>query len=139
MSSYIVRRLMMALVVLGLGWISIIALYINYFCMSIMFPTIFALGIKELGGNTKRASSILVMTIVGGAICPVFMGWIADVSTMAVGFLVPLFCFIYIFWFGLNQLIRMLPENLPAIKKMNPSERRYAAFSPLNCGMVSVI
>jgi MFS transporter, FHS family, L-fucose permease len=90
----------MTLVVLGLGWVSIIALYLNYFCMSIMFPTIFALGIKELGGLTKRASSFLVMMIVGGAICPAFMGWIADVSNMAVGFIVPLVCFIFIAWFG---------------------------------------
>jgi MFS transporter, FHS family, L-fucose permease len=90
----------MLLVVLGLGWVSIIALYLNYFCMSIMFPTIFALGIKELGGLTKKASSFLVMTIVGGAICPAFMGWIADVSNMAVGFTVPMVCFIFIAWFG---------------------------------------
>jgi MFS transporter, FHS family, L-fucose permease len=90
----------MLLVVLGLGWVSIIALYLNYFCMSIMFPTIFALGIKDLGGLTKKASSFLVMMIVGGAICPAFMGWIADVSGMAVGFIVPLICFIFIAWFG---------------------------------------
>jgi FHS family L-fucose permease-like MFS transporter len=90
----------MTLVVLGLGWVSIIALYLNYFCMSIMFPTIFALGIKDLGGLTKKGSSILVMTIVGGAICPVFMGWIADVSKMAIGFTVPLVCFGFIAWFG---------------------------------------
>jgi FHS family L-fucose permease-like MFS transporter len=90
----------MLLVVLGLGWVSIIALYLNYFCMSIMFPTIFALGIKELGGLTKKASSFLVMMIVGGAICPAFMGWIADITNMAVGFIVPLVCFIFIAWFG---------------------------------------
>jgi len=90
----------MLLVVLGLGWVSIIALYLNYFCMSIMFPTIFALGIKDLGGLTKKASSFLVMMIVGGAICPAFMGWIADVSGMALGFIVPLICFIFIAWFG---------------------------------------
>jgi FHS family L-fucose permease-like MFS transporter len=95
-----INVLAMLLVVLGLGWVSIIALYLNYFCMSIMFPTIFALGIKELGGLTKKASSFLVMMIVGGAICPAFMGWIADVSNMAVGFIVPLICFVFIAWFG---------------------------------------
>jgi FHS family L-fucose permease-like MFS transporter len=95
-----INVLAMLMVVLGLGWISIIALYLNYFCMSIMFPTIFALGIKNLGGLTKRGSSIIVMMIVGGAVCPVFMGWIADVSNMATGFLVPLFCFVFIAWFG---------------------------------------
>jgi FHS family L-fucose permease-like MFS transporter len=96
----VINVLAMLLVVLGLGWVSIIALYLNYFCMSIMFPTIFALGIKELGGLTKKASSFLVMMIVGGAICPAFMGWIADVSNMAIGFIVPLVCFIFIAWFG---------------------------------------
>ena len=96
----IINVIAMTLVVLWLGWMSIIALYLNYFCMSIMFPTIFALGIKDLGGLTKKGSSIIVMTIVGGAICPVFMGWIADVSNMAIGFIVPLVCFIFIAWFG---------------------------------------
>lgn len=96
----LINVLAMLLVVLGLGWVSIVALYLNYFCMSIMFPTIFALGIKELGGLTKKASSFLVMMIVGGAICPAFMGWIADVSNMAIGFIVPLVCFIFIAWFG---------------------------------------
>jgi FHS family L-fucose permease-like MFS transporter len=92
----------MVFVVLGLGWLSIIALYLTYFCMSIMFPTIFALGIKDLGGLTKKGSSFLIMTIVGGAICPIFMGWIADVSKMATGFIVPLLCFTVIFVFGLR-------------------------------------
>ncbi|MBE0668759.1 MAG: L-fucose:H+ symporter permease, partial [Bacteroidales bacterium] len=76
----IVNTVAMVLVMLGLGWLSLIAIYLTYFCMSIMFPTIFALGLKDLGGMTKRGSSVLVMTIVGGAICPVIMGRIADVS-----------------------------------------------------------
>jgi FHS family L-fucose permease-like MFS transporter len=65
-----------------------------------MFPTIFALGIHGLGEQTKQASSYLVMAIVGGAICPVFMGHIADISSMQIGFIVPLFCFLVIFLFG---------------------------------------
>ncbi len=90
----------MVFVVLGLGWLSLIALYLTYFCMSIMFPTIFALGIKDLGSLTKKGSSFLIMTIVGGAVCPIFMGWIADISTMALGFIVPLICFGFIVFFG---------------------------------------
>lgn len=90
----------MGLVMLGLGWPSLIALYLNYFCMSIMFPTIFALGLKDLGGMTKKGSSVLVMTIVGGAICPVIMGRIADLSGMATGFIVPLLCFAFIAWYA---------------------------------------
>lgn len=90
----------MVLVMLGLGWPSLVALYLNYFCMSIMFPTIFALGLKDLGAMTKKGSSVLVMTIVGGAICPVIMGRIADVSGMAIGFVVPLVCFAFIAWYA---------------------------------------
>ena len=92
----------MVLVILGLGWVSIVAIYFTYFCMSIMFPTIFALGIKDLGGLTKKGSSLLVMMVAGGAVCPMFMGWIADISKMAFGFAVPLICFAFIIYFGLN-------------------------------------
>jgi FHS family L-fucose permease-like MFS transporter len=92
----------MLFVIAGLGWISIIAIYVCYFCMSIMFPTIFALGIKNLGSLTKKGSSLLVMMVAGGAICPTFMGWIADTSGMAIGFIVPLICFAFIIFFGLN-------------------------------------
>jgi FHS family L-fucose permease-like MFS transporter len=98
----IMNVLTMALVVAGLGWISVVALFSTYFFMSVMFPTIFALGISGLGPLTKKGSSILVMSIVGGAIIPMFMGWIADVSTMALGFIVPLVCFGYIVFFGLK-------------------------------------
>jgi FHS family L-fucose permease-like MFS transporter len=98
----VINVLAMVFVVLGLGWLSIIALYLTYFCMSIMFPTIFALGIKDLGGLTKKGSSFIIMTIVGGAVCPMFMGWIADNSNMAMGFIVPLFCFCFVVFFGLR-------------------------------------
>ena len=94
--------LAMILVVLGLGWLSIIAIYLTYFCMSIMFPTIFALGIKDLGGLTKKGSSFLVMMVAGGAVCPMFMGWIADISNMALGFIVPMICFGFIIFFALK-------------------------------------
>ncbi|MCX6255117.1 MAG: sugar MFS transporter [Bacteroidia bacterium] len=98
----IINVVMMSLVVAGLGWISVVALFSTYFFMSVMFPTIFALGIKGLGPLTKKASSLLVMSIVGGAIFPVFMGWIADVSKMALGFIVPLVCFGFIVYYGLK-------------------------------------
>lgn len=96
----IINTCAMVFVMLGLGWPSLIALYLTYFCMSIMFPTIFALGLKELGVMTKKGSSVLVMTIVGGAISPVIMGRIADVSRMAIGFVVPLISFAYIAWYA---------------------------------------
>lgn len=97
-----INVLAMVFVILGLGWLSLIAIYATYFCMSIMFPTIFALGIKDLGGLTKKGSSFLVMMVAGGAVCPMFMGWIADVSKMAFGFVVPLICFAFIIFFGIK-------------------------------------
>jgi FHS family L-fucose permease-like MFS transporter len=97
-----VNVVMMSLVVAGLGWLSVVALFSTYFFMSVMFPTIFALGIKGLGPLTKKASSLLVMSIVGGAIFPMIMGRIADVSNMALGFIVPLACFGFIVYFGLR-------------------------------------
>ena len=98
----LVNVVMMTIVVCGLGWISVIALFSTYFFESIMFPTIFALGIKGLGPLTKKASSLLVMSIVGGALIPVIMGRIADISTMALGFIVPLVCFACIVFYGLQ-------------------------------------
>jgi FHS family L-fucose permease-like MFS transporter len=94
--------LTMSLVVAGLGVASVVALFSTYFFMSVMFPTIFALGIKDLGPLTKKASSFLVMSIVGGAIIPVIMGRIADVSRMALGFIVPLVCFAFIVFYGIQ-------------------------------------
>ena len=92
--------LLMLLVVGGLGWVSVSALFITYFFMSIMFPTIFVLGLKGLGPLTKKASSFIIMAIVGGAVCPMLMGYIADHSSMRMGFAVPLVCFVVVFYYG---------------------------------------
>jgi FHS family L-fucose permease-like MFS transporter len=71
------------------------------FFMSIMFPTIFALGIKELGEETKMASSLLVMSIVGGAMAPLLMGAISDYTgSMQKAYIIPLLCFFAVAWFG---------------------------------------
>jgi FHS family L-fucose permease-like MFS transporter len=88
-------------VVMGLGIVSVIALFSCYFFMSIMFPTIFAMGIHDLGTLTKKGSSFLVMAVAGGAFCPPLMGAIADNAGMATGFVIPLVCFAFIFYFGL--------------------------------------
>lgn len=73
------------------------------FFMSIMFPTIFSLGIKDLGGDTKYGSSLIIMSIVGGAILPPLFGYISDVfQNIQMGYIVPLACFIVIFFFGLS-------------------------------------
>jgi MFS transporter, FHS family, L-fucose permease len=79
------------------GWTGMWALFLTSFFMSLMFPTIFALGLKELGPNTKIGGSLLVMAIVGGALMPLLMGKIADVRhSIAPAYLVPLMAYIAI-------------------------------------------
>jgi FHS family L-fucose permease-like MFS transporter len=82
---------LMALAVLRPGMLGAYAIVAGSFFLSIMFPTIFALGLKGLGENTKLAGSFLVMAIVGGAVFPLVLGWIKDrTGSMAMGYLVPL-------------------------------------------------
>ena len=83
------------------GKLGLYGIFGTFFFMSIMFPTIFALGIRGLGEHTKLASSIIVMSIVGGAIAPPLMGYIADRSSMRVGFALPLICFVFIALYGM--------------------------------------
>ena len=94
--------LLLPVVSIRAGWISLIALYGVFFFMSVMFPTIFALGIKDLGPKTKKASSFIVMSIVGGAIFPPVMGLIADKFNMSVGFFAPIPLFAFILYYGLK-------------------------------------
>ena len=77
----------------------IMALIFSYFFMSIMFPSIFALGLFGLGEKTKVAASCLVMTVVGGAICPALMGYIGA-TNISIGFIAPLVCFAFITFYG---------------------------------------
>lgn len=88
--------LAMAVLLSGAGVAGVAAFMLCYLCESIMFPTIFALALKGVGQHTKRASSFLIMSIVGGAIAPVLMGLIADHASMAMAFVVPLCCFVVI-------------------------------------------
>lgn len=86
---------------LASGSVAVYALLAVPFFMSIMFPTIFALGIKDLGEESKIASSFLVMSIVGGAVIPLFMGAISD-STGSIqwAYIVPLICFLVVLYYG---------------------------------------
>lgn len=104
--AYYALMAMIALVFVAanLGWLSFVALYAVFFFMSIMFPTIFSLGIKGLGDKTTKASSYLIMSIVGGAVFPPLMGWVADTWSMSLGFLAPIPFFAFIFYFGINNL-----------------------------------
>jgi FHS family L-fucose permease-like MFS transporter len=94
--------LLLPVVSMGAGWISLIALYGVFFFMSVMFPTIFALGIKDLGPKTKKASSFIVMSIFGGALFPPVMGLIADKFNMSVGFFAPIPLFAFILYYGIK-------------------------------------
>lgn len=87
-------------VVAGIGLVSVAALIAIFFFMSIQFPTIFALGVKNLGVHTKRGASLIIMAIVGGAIVPYFMGLLADRSSTAVSYLIPAACFAFVAWYG---------------------------------------
>ena len=86
---------------LGSGLIAVCAVVLLGFFHSIMFPTIFALSIKNLGPLTKRGSSLLVMAIIGGAVFPAMMGRISDASSIQRAFVVPLLCYLFILYFGL--------------------------------------
>ncbi|MEO8596849.1 MAG: MFS transporter [Candidatus Solibacter sp.] len=89
------------LIFLKLGWFSVICVFLSYFFMSIMFPTIFALGIHGLGARAKKASAFIVMAIMGGAIIPKLMGAVADKYDMSRGFIVPMVCFGFVAIYGL--------------------------------------
>jgi len=88
------------LIFLKLGWASVVGVFLSYFFMSIMFPTIFALGIFGLGVGAKRASGYIVMAIMGGAMLPKLMGHVADLYGMSRGFIVPLACFALVALYG---------------------------------------
>ncbi len=88
------------LVFLKLGWLSVACVFLSYFFMSIMFPTIFALGIFGLGARAKKASAYIVMAIMGGALLPKLMGYVADQYDMSRGFIVPMVCFAFVAFYG---------------------------------------
>lgn len=81
------------------GWVSYAALFSINFFFSIMFPTIFSLGLKNLGKRTQQASSFISMGVVGGAVMPYFMGMIAD-KDVATAYYLPILCYFVIFLFA---------------------------------------
>lgn len=89
------------LVAQGFGWVSYIALLMVNFFFSIMFPTIFSLGIKNLGNQTQQASSFISMGVVGGAFFPMIMGTVAN-HDVAHAYYLPIACYVVILLFGLK-------------------------------------
>jgi len=99
----IINVVLVTIGVVAKGHIAVYAIMVTPFFMSIMFPTIFALGIKDLGEETKMAASFLVMAIIGGAAAPLAMGAISDATgSIQVAYIVPLICFVYILFFGIK-------------------------------------
>jgi FHS family L-fucose permease-like MFS transporter len=97
----VISALLCVVTIVSTGIITVYALIAICFFMSIMFPTIFSLGIKNLGPDTEMASSLIVMSIVGGAILPRFVGIISDAtSNIQLGYSVPLICFLVVAYFG---------------------------------------
>ncbi len=97
MGAYaIVNVLLVGVGILFPGWIGLWAIFLTSFFMSVMYPTIFALGIEGLGRNTKIGSSIIVMAIVGGAVLTPFMGWIAQTHSISKAYVAPLICYIVV-------------------------------------------
>ena len=91
-----------SVVISGSSWLSVYALMAIFFFESIMFPTIFALGIKDLGNQTQKGSSLIIMSIVGGALVPYLMGYLADKESVAIAYSVPLVCFVVVAWYGIK-------------------------------------
>lgn len=91
---------LLAVVVAQGGMFSVYALIGVEFFMSIMFPTIFSLSVQSLGDDTKMGSSLVIMSIVGGAILPLIMGRMSDSVGIQMAYLVPWCCFVVVFYFG---------------------------------------
>jgi FHS family L-fucose permease-like MFS transporter len=94
---------LLALAIINGGMIALYALIAVTFFMSIMFPTIFSLGIAGLGSQTKLGSSLIIMAIAGGALLPVIMGYVSDRSSIQTAYIVPAICFVAVAWFAIKS------------------------------------
>jgi FHS family L-fucose permease-like MFS transporter len=101
--------------ILGHGMLTVFTVIGICFFMSIMFPTIFALGIKDLKADTEFGSSLIIMSIVGGAVLPRLFGYISDVTgNIQYGYVVPLLCFAVVTFFGFKgHRVKVKAESLP--------------------------
>jgi len=110
----IVAALLVGTSILTTGHIAMWAILSVGLFNSIMFPTIFTLGIKKMGRLTGRASSLLVMAIVGGALIPVLQGVLADNIGIHLAFFLPLLCYLYIAYYGFAGSRISTDDDLPA-------------------------
>lgn len=85
---------------LSKGYVSIYSLSMVGLCTSVMYPILFTLSIKNLGPYTKTGSSLIIMSIVGGAIVPPLMGLISDLHSIKMAFILPFFCYLYVLFYA---------------------------------------
>ena len=113
MGAYaIVNVVLVTISILYPGWLGLWALFITSFFMSLMFPTIFALGLRDLGPNTKTGGSLLVMAVIGGAVATPLMGLLFEWHrSMAKEMFVPLCCYVFIGYFALVTAREQRPAS----------------------------
>jgi MFS transporter, FHS family, L-fucose permease len=110
-----INILLVGVGVLFPGWIGLWAIFLTSFFMSVMFPTIFALGIDGLGNDTKIGGSLIVMAIVGGAVLTPLMGWISqETHRISLAYSVPLvsYCVVGLFSLLWRKLKLASPQNV---------------------------
>lgn len=103
MITALVATLCTLVVIYGNGLLSVYALIIISGCMSLMFPTIYGLGVFGLKGDTKIGGSGLIMAILGGAVLPAIQGHISDLYNVNMAFFIPLICFIVIVIYAFKE------------------------------------
>ena len=109
-----------AIAITAPGWIALVALTLTSFFMSIMFPTIFALGIRDLGAATPLGASCIVMAVVGAAISPPLMGGVAVLTgSLRSAMLLPVICFgvvVLYAWLTARQALAEPDNNAPLLR-----------------------
>ena len=98
----LVAALLVAVSIFAPGQAAVGALILCGFFNSVMFPTIFALGVAGLGPMTSRGSGIISMAVVGGAIVPVLINWVVGQSNYSVALIIPVIGYLYIAWYGVS-------------------------------------
>jgi FHS family L-fucose permease-like MFS transporter len=110
----IINMLLVAIGVLFPGWVGVWAVFLTSFFMSLMFPTIYALGIKGLGANTKLGGSFIIMAIIGGAAAPPAMGFIYGIwHSMAIAMIVPFVCYAVVTHYAYYGSRMRIPQAEP--------------------------
>ena len=109
---------------LASGVVPVWAIVLIGFFHSIMFPTIFALSLKNLGAYTKLGSSLLVMSIIGGAIGPAIMGLISDAASIQRAFVVPLICYAYVFYYAVKGYVPAVTHTKDQLPELGLSRAK---------------